>query len=133
VVAVSGPARWYYRGTPAMRRLHLAIERPAGRAFTRVALHTRVGGDPWDPVPLEPRQVAGLIAPAPLLVVHGDRDRYFPVDHAYEIAAAAGPTADLWVEPGFGHAEAALSPDLARRVATWVVDHADGPGETGRG
>jgi pimeloyl-ACP methyl ester carboxylesterase len=126
-VAISGPARWYYRGTPAMRRLHLAVERPAGRAVTRLALRTRVGSAAWDPVPAEPRAAAARVAPTPLLVVHGDRDRYFPLDHAFELAAAAGPTADLWVEPGFGHAEAAIGPDLAARIAAWVAGHVEGP------
>src|SRR6185369_16808516 len=28
VVAVSGPSRWYYRGTVPMRRVHWVIERP---------------------------------------------------------------------------------------------------------
>ena len=121
VVAVSGPARWYYKGTPAMRRLHLVVERPAGRALARVAMGTRIGSAPWDPVPAEPREVVADIAPTPLLVVHGDLDRYFPVDHAVELAAAAGPTAELWLEPGFGHAEAAVDDELADRIARWVV------------
>src|SRR5579863_5978611 len=34
VVSVSGPGRWFYRGTVAMRRVHLAAERRLGRAFT---------------------------------------------------------------------------------------------------
>src|SRR5437868_1971951 len=37
VVVVSGPARWYYRGTRPMRTVHWAIERPVGRWATRVA------------------------------------------------------------------------------------------------
>ncbi|MGH3259037.1 MAG: alpha/beta hydrolase, partial [Streptosporangiaceae bacterium] len=35
VVSVSGPGRWYYRGTKRMRRVHWAIERPLGRFVTR--------------------------------------------------------------------------------------------------
>jgi pimeloyl-ACP methyl ester carboxylesterase len=120
VVAVSGPARWYYKGTPAMRRLHLVVERRAGRVFARYALGTRIAFG-WDPVPEEPRAVAGAIAPTPLLVVHGDRDEFFPVDHAVELADAGGPTAELWVEPGFGHAERAVSDELAERIARWVL------------
>lgn len=120
VVAISGPARWYYRGTPAMRRVHLAIERPAGRLFTRFALGTRIGIDDWDPVPAEPRALAPAIAPTPMLVVHGDRDRFFPLDHAFELAEAAGPTGELWIVPGLGHAEAAIDRATLRRVAQWV-------------
>ena len=43
VISVSGPGRWFYRGTVAMRRVHLAAERRLGRAFTRYALNTRSG------------------------------------------------------------------------------------------
>ena len=46
-----------------------------------------------------------LIAPTPLLIVHGDRDGYFPVDHPRMLADAAGGHAELWLEPGMGHAE----------------------------
>jgi pimeloyl-ACP methyl ester carboxylesterase len=60
------------------------------------------------------------VAPIPLLVVHGDHDRYFPIDHGLELAAAAGPTSRLWLEPGFGHAEASISRDLTRRIAAWA-------------
>jgi fermentation-respiration switch protein FrsA (DUF1100 family) len=61
------------------------------------------------------------VAPAPLLVVHGDADRYFPLEHARALHDAAAPgAADLWVEPGFGHAEAAVSDDLLARIAAWA-------------
>jgi pimeloyl-ACP methyl ester carboxylesterase len=120
VVAVSGPARWFYRGTPTMRRLNFVIERPVGRLFARVAMGTRIDDRSWDPVPAEPRELAAAVAPTPLLVVHGDQDRFFPLDHAEQIVAAGGPTAELWVEPGFGHAEAAISDELTGRIAAWV-------------
>ncbi len=42
VISVSGPGRWYYRGTVAMRRVHLAAERRLGRAFTKYVLNTRI-------------------------------------------------------------------------------------------
>ena len=120
VVAVSGPARWYYRGTPTMRRLHFLIERPTGRLIARVAMGTRILPQGWDPVPAEPRALAGDVAPTPLLVVHGDQDRFFPLEHAEQLATAGGSSAELWVESGFGHAEAAISDDLTRRIAAWV-------------
>ncbi len=120
VVAVSGPARWFYKGTAPMRRVHHVVELPVGRLVARVALRTRIGSQRWDPLPEEPRAVVGRIAPTPLLVVHGDRDRFFPLDHPRELAAAAGPAGELWVEPGFGHAEAAIGPELTARIAAWV-------------
>lgn len=120
VVAVSSPARWYYRGTPPMRRLHLAIEHTLGRLVTRAVLRTRVSSADWNPLPEAPRDLAGRIAPVPFLVVHGDRDAYFPVDHAQEIFAAARDPKELWIEPGLGHAENAVAPELVARIGAWA-------------
>ncbi len=131
VVSVSSPARWYYRGTPAMRMLHRVVERPSGRLVARVGMRTRIVADGWDPLPAEPRALAGSIAPVPLLVVHGTHDRYFPLDHAEQLAAAAGPTAQLWVEPGFGHAENAISAELTARVWAWAAGAAGAAEATG--
>ncbi|MFC7218683.1 alpha/beta hydrolase [Streptomyces polyrhachis] len=124
VVAVSAPARWYYRGTAPMRRLHWAVELPVGRVVSRVALRTRIAARRWDPVPLSPVAAAPLIT-APLLIVHGDRDAYFPLDHPRSLAAAA-PGAELWVEAGFGHAENAAPEALLERVAQWAVGDQQG-------
>ena len=132
VVAVSGPSRWFYKGTPAMRRLHLVIERPAGRLVARTVLGTRIVSQRWDPLPEEPRAVAGRIAPTPFLIVHGDKDAYFPLDHPRQLAEAAGPTAQLWVEPGFGHAEAAIGPDLVDRIGAWVREAVAGRADATR-
>jgi fermentation-respiration switch protein FrsA (DUF1100 family) len=121
VAAVSGPARWYYRGTPAMRRTHWVIERPVGRLVSRVWLRTRISADGWNPVPVPPYELAGKIAPTPLLVVHGDADHYFPVEHAEQLFAAAAEPKELWLEPGFGHAENAATDELLRRIAGWLV------------
>ncbi|GAA1814708.1 alpha/beta fold hydrolase [Luedemannella flava] len=123
VAAVSGPSRWYYRDTVPMRRLHWVVERRLGRLVSRVALRTRVSSVEWpaDDLPESPTAAAARIAPVPLLVVHGDADRYFPVDHAHALHEAAGPTGELWIEPGYGHAENAATDDLIRRIATWLA------------
>ena len=124
VVAVSAPARWYYRGTPSMRRVHYAIERRAGRAVARFALRTRISPRAWDPVPLAPFEAATGISPTPLLVVHGDADPYFPMDHPHQIHDAAREPKELWIEPGLGHAENAVGPALVERIGEWVRAHA---------
>lgn len=125
VVAVSSPARWYYRGTAPMRRLHWAVTRPAGRLVSRYGLRTRIDPRGWAVDPLSPVAAAPLIAPTPLLIVHGDRDPYFPLDHPRMLASAADPaTSELWIEPGYGHAETAASPDLLTRIADWATAHA---------
>ncbi|WP_329134850.1 alpha/beta fold hydrolase [Streptomyces sp. NBC_01476] len=127
VVSVSSPARWYYRGTAPMRRVHWAITRPAGRLVSRYGLKTRIRAADWDPVPRSPVESVPYIAPTPLLIVHGDRDGYFPLDHPYSLAAAAGAaSAELWIVPGFGHAENAAEPALLTRIGDWLTERATG-------
>lgn len=121
VVAVSAPARWYYRGTAPMRRVHWLITRPVGRVVGRHVLRTRIHHRDWDPVPLSPVESVPLIAPTPLLIVHGDRDPYFPVDHPRMLAEAAAGGAELWLEPGMGHAEHATGDELLARIARWAT------------
>ncbi|MFD8075224.1 alpha/beta hydrolase [Streptomyces sp. NPDC059718] len=131
VVSVSAPARWYYRGTAPMRRVHWAITRPAGRLVSRGLLHTRIHDKDWDPVPVAPVEAVRSIAPTPLLIVHGDRDGYFPLDHPLSLSDAAGAAAELWIEPGFGHAENAAAPALLRRIAVWAAERARPAGTPG--
>jgi pimeloyl-ACP methyl ester carboxylesterase len=120
VVSVSGPGRWYYRGTKVMRRVHLAAEHRAGRLFARAVLHTRITPSRWDPVPMPPADAAARIAPVPLLIVHGDRDTFFPVEHAHQLYEAAGDPKELWIVPGYGHAESGATPELVDRISGWV-------------
>ncbi|MFE9839906.1 alpha/beta hydrolase [Streptomyces sp. NPDC005551] len=124
VVAVSAPARWYYRGTAPMRRLHWLVTRPVGRAVGRYGLRTRIHHRDWDPVPPSPVESVPLIAPTPLLIVHGDRDGYFPVDHPKMLAEAARGHAELWLEHGMGHAENAAGDELLARIGRWAAAHA---------
>ncbi|WP_435878626.1 alpha/beta hydrolase [Streptomyces bacillaris] len=122
VVSVSAPARWYYRGTAPMRRLHWVVTRPSGRLVGRYGFRTRIATEEWDPVPLSPVASVPLIAPAPLLLVHGDRDPYFPLDHPRMLADAAGEGgAELWLERGMGHAENAADDALLARIAAWAT------------
>jgi pimeloyl-ACP methyl ester carboxylesterase len=122
VVSVSSPGRWYYRGTRPMRKVHWAVEHRLGRVVTRTLLHTRISSGRWDPVPMPPAEAAARIAPTPLLIVHGDRDSYFPVDHAQQLYDAAHEPKELWIEHGFGHAESGAIeiPALLDRIGGWV-------------
>ncbi|MET7287700.1 alpha/beta fold hydrolase [Streptomyces sp. NPDC005573] len=120
VVSVSGPARWYYRGTAPMRRLHWMVTRPAGRLVGRYGFRTRIHDRDWDPVPLSPVEAAARLAPVPLLVVHGDSDPYFPLDHPRMLAEAAGEHGELWLETGMGHAENAAGEELLARIGDWA-------------
>ena len=121
VVSVSGPGRWYYRGTPSMRRVHWAVEHWAGRILTKRFLNTRVSQGRWDPVPLPPAEAAAMIAPTPLLIVHGDRDEFFPADHAAELFEAARQPKELWIVPGLAHAESAIGAAQLDRIAKWAA------------
>lgn len=120
VVSVSAPSRWYIRDTVPMRRVHWLVERRLGRAVSRTVLRIRLAQG-WDDVPESPIEVVGRIAPTPLLIVHGDRDAYFTVEHPVALAEAAGESAELWLVDGFGHAEAAMSLELGDRVGRWVA------------
>ena len=121
VVSVSGPGRWYYRGTRPMRRVHWAVEHRLGRILTKRLFKTRISAGRWDPVPVPPANAAARISPIPLLIVHGDRDEYFPSDHAEQLFEAAREPKELWIVPGFGHAESAISTNLIDRIAQWSV------------
>jgi pimeloyl-ACP methyl ester carboxylesterase len=120
VVSVSGPGRWYYRGTERMRWVHRAVEHRAGRYVTRRWLKTRISPDGWKLIPVPPAEAAAKISPVPLLIVHGDKDQYFPPEHARQLYMAAREPKELWLLPGMGHAESACSQDLVDRIARWV-------------
>ncbi|MFC1420142.1 alpha/beta hydrolase [Streptacidiphilus cavernicola] len=126
VAAVSAPARWYYRGTVPMRRLHWVVMKPLGRVVGRLGLRTRIDPQEWTDVPVPPVEAAAVLGErgVPLLVVHGDSDPYFPLDHPrslYRAAAAASGVSELWIEEGFGHAENAADEALIERVGEWLT------------
>lgn len=119
VASVSAPSRWYILDTVPMRRVHWLCETPLGRLVAARAFGTRIGSG-WPEVPESPIELVGRIPPTPLLLVHGDRDAYFPLEHPRALAAAAGPDCDLWIERGYGHAEGAATPDLIDRIGHWL-------------
>lgn len=120
VVSISAPAHWFERGTRSMRIVHWMFEKRSGRVATRVLRRTRTSPELWRVVPESPAEVAGAIAPTPLLIVHGGSDRYFPRVHVDALAAAA-PSAQVWIEAQMGHAEVATSADLVHRIGQWVL------------
>ena len=132
VIAVSGPGRWYERGTAPMRLVHRGLETGLGRLALRIVFRTRVGGG-WHDLPVSPVEAARGID-VPLLVVHGDSDPYFGLEHARMLASSA-PTAELWIEAGMGHAENATTPELIGRMAAWarLKTAAGAPADAGAG
>ena len=139
VVSVSSAGFWFYQGTQPMRLLHRAVFSPVGRTLLRNGFGTRVNPNEWqEPYPLDPSGAAALIAPRPLLIVHGRQDTYFPVEHAESIKAAASRGAvergaidntELWILDEFAHAESATSAELADRIGAWAMAAALTSGE----
>jgi fermentation-respiration switch protein FrsA (DUF1100 family) len=70
---------------------------------------------------MPPAEAAALISPTPLLIVHGDRDLFFPMEHARQLYEAANEPKELWQLPGFGHAESGCSNEIVDRIGEWVV------------
>ncbi len=82
-------------GVPSWLSRHFL--RP-GLAF--VALH--LYGLDFDVIP--PERAVPVIAPRPILFIHGSEDRVIPVEHAYRLRAASkNPSDELWVLPLPGH------------------------------
>jgi pimeloyl-ACP methyl ester carboxylesterase len=125
VVSVSAVSRWFVRDTAPMRRVHWLLETTAGRRIGAGLLRLRLGV-PWETVPPAPVEVVARIAPTPLLLVHGDRDEYFPLEHFRTLAQAAGPAATVWLVPGMGHAENGMTAPLAERIGRWARAAVDG-------
>jgi uncharacterized protein len=119
VVSVSSPGHWYERGTRPLRIVHWVCETRTGRLVCRLVTRVRLAPQGWPIVPDSPLEVVDRIAPTPLLIVHGDADHYFPIRHA-ELMAMAAPEAELWIEPGMGHAESGTTPQLVDRIADWL-------------
>ncbi|MGW0516805.1 alpha/beta hydrolase family protein [Crossiella sp. NPDC003009] len=118
VVAVSPPARWWVRETSKMRRVNQLLELPGGPAFG-LLLGVRLGPR-WTQAHPSPIELAPRIAPAPLLLVHGTSDNYFPVADVTAMHRACGASAELWLEEGMGHAESSLTPALVDRIREWL-------------
>ena len=124
VVSVSAPAFWFYRGTRVMRLVHHLVMTRSGRLIMRAGARTRISSEGWtEPYPTPPHEAAALLGDTPLLVVHGDVDRYFPVEHPeaiHEAAMRSGVRTDLWLVRGFGHAESAVSTEILERIGAWA-------------
>ena len=120
VVSVSAPAFWFYRGTRIMRLVHALVESPAGRLALR-ARGTHITHESWPtPYPLSPEAAAGSID-LPFLIVHGDADHYFPLEHprALERASENNPRRSVLIVPGLRHAESGISAESVEQIALW--------------
>jgi len=96
------------------------VEHRIGRFVTRRWLKTRISPQGWKLVPVPPAEAAAQISPVPLLIVHGDKDHYFPPEHARQLYMAAREPKEFWLIPGMGHAESACGQALVDRIGRWV-------------
>ena len=91
----------------------------AGRLFDGAA--RTLGADPRS---TDPIKIVGLVAPVPLLLIHGAADTTVPPADGERLAEAAGPSAEHWVVPGAEHSRAhATDPaGYELRVSTFLQD-----------
>lgn len=133
---VGATSQWYYRGTDVMAKLHQLSSSPFGRFLIRwrrgvtLDLHAWAPeGSPREQLPIDPSEAASLTR-NPLLIVHGEYDNYFPIEHAERLHTAAlrggNMRTELWVEEGMGHAERATSEPLVKRMIAWADGHLGG-------
>lgn len=101
VVAISGPARWG-------RVLELNHSFTT-RAVLRL-MRVRIGRGSRQ-ARVDPIELVGAIAPAPVIVVHDRADWYFGPEHPESMVRAAGSNARLWWRTG-GHASDLLTETL---------------------
>lgn len=67
-----------------------------------------------------PAAAIGDVAPIPLLIVHGERDRIVPIAHAERLYAAAREPKQLWRAEG-GHIAAFRSEPMRERLAAYLA------------
>jgi alpha-beta hydrolase superfamily lysophospholipase len=131
VVAISSPARWGGRRRWAALRTRLIWQIPGGTTVLRLATGVRIER-PWRHSE-HPSSIAGRIAPAPLLVVHGTADQFFPPEEAEDLFQSGNEPKALWMIPGAGHATGLYAPpdggidwERVDRFVTEIVERVDG-------
>lgn len=119
VVAISSPAGWRKPELLRAKALGWLAATVAGRAVLRRA-GTRVAIDIGHP--LTPYDVAGLIAPVPVTIVHGGRDRYVPVAEAHQLYDRLQEPKKLVILDGYGHAEAGFDASFSTLLGSVIDD-----------
>jgi alpha-beta hydrolase superfamily lysophospholipase len=123
VIAISSPAVGRDPKLLRARLLRRAALSPRGRRLLDL-YGTRVGSVSETITP--PIDLVAQIAPMPVAIVHGGRDRYVPLADAYALYDRLGEPRRLVVLRDFGHGEAGFAPDFADRLNDLVGDLLDG-------
>ncbi|MEE8601553.1 alpha/beta hydrolase [Euzebya tangerina] len=121
VVLISGSARHWDLTQPGMRALHGLWSSTVKRwAWERVGRFRMVAPDQITPYPDPVELLAGVTAPT--MVIHGEDDEYFSMEHAELLVNGVAGPAELWREPvGFGHAEDGITPAFAARLTQAIT------------
>jgi pimeloyl-ACP methyl ester carboxylesterase len=119
VVAISSPAFGTIPKMPRAQVLGRLARSERGRRL--LARHgTRV--DPDVRVTNAPIELAPAIAPTPVAIVHGGRDRYVPLRDAQALHERLGSPRRLIVLPDFGHGEAGFGPGFAEILERLIYE-----------
>jgi uncharacterized protein len=62
-----------------------------------------------------PERWIGAVAPVPVVVIHGTRDRIVPFSHGKRLHRLAGDPKEFWVVEGGGHAAGTAIPEVRRQ------------------
>lgn len=117
VIAVSAPGAWTGHDTRPMRRIMWLLTSRLGRlALLLSGIRTT---DSWEEV-ATPAEVAALVSPTPLVIVHGRDDAFFDEEQARLLYDSAAPPKLLLLATRFGHAEDGYDRDFAKRVKALV-------------
>jgi pimeloyl-ACP methyl ester carboxylesterase len=119
VVAISSPAFSTIPKMPRARMLGRLVRSDRGRRLL-ARRGTRV--EPFAPVSMPPIELAPAIAPTPVAIVHGGRDRYVPLSDAEALHERLGSPRRLVVLPHFGHGEAGFGPDFADVLERLILE-----------
>ena len=92
--------------------------------MTRIGLSYTVDDD------YSPKHEIALIAPIPLLIVHGEVDEIVPVHHARVLFDAAREPKELWLVPDVGHIQAFAYPANRDALVRWLDARVDAPAQS---
>ncbi|MBC7247620.1 MAG: alpha/beta fold hydrolase [Actinobacteria bacterium] len=113
-IVVSAPADLRTCRAPGARLIRALMGNPVGRAIAGARYGVKVDAS-WKKQET-PAQVAHLVAPQPLTIIHGEDDYVFEVEQAYELQKAAGDHCRLKTFRPFGHAEQGYGPEFLAYV-----------------
>jgi len=117
VVAISTPSRWGTSDTKAVRRMTWIFTSPVGRRVVRRLFGTRIDlkwGNPDPPMDA----IAKILAP--ILIVHGADDHFFPVGEAELLHERAPEPKRLLIMERFGHAEDGFTETFAAQLVAEI-------------